>query len=237
MNRGYVRADKLLVLDIDGTLLDTPHLSAWRVGLARVLREHDSTPRREITVEQYHRHVAGHPREVGARAVLEIAGVAPSEPLIGELARVKQELFLERAAQETVLFADARRFLECAAHRGASLSFCTASRNAGELLAKRFTHLAAGDWLLDRLAHSLGQRGHYGDLSRTVALEHVAAAWRTSVSDCVLVDDSWSGVIAGRQVGMNSILLDRAGLRPASADQMAIATLDELHIVNGGNPT
>nr|CAF33044.1 putative phosphosugar mutase [Streptoalloteichus tenebrarius] len=211
MSRAATGEGTLVVLDIDGTLLDTPHLPAWRRGLARVLGDHAPDRSAEISVEQYHRHVAGRPRQVGAAAALGIAGLDPTPELVEELAVVKQELFLEQA-EETVLFPDARDFLDAAAREGTPVAFCTASRNAGELLAKRLPGLDGGDWLLDRLHQSLGPHGHYGDVPRPEALRRVARAWNWSPDRCVLVDDALSGVLAGQEVGMRPVLLDRFGL-------------------------
>ncbi|KAA5835075.1 HAD family hydrolase [Saccharopolyspora hirsuta] len=222
-----MRRPALVVLDIDGTLLDTPHLPAWRTGLERVLRSAGVDRSCPITVEQYHRHIAGRPRDVGARAALEIAGVAPSEPLVDQLAAVKQEVFLGQA-EETVLFPDAADFLDAAAAAQLPVAFCTASRNAGELLAKRLMDLDGGDWLFERLHRSLGPSGHYGTVPRAAALAQVAATWRVPPADCALVDDAWSGVVAGREVGMRSILLDRLGLHPATTDFPVVSTLAEV---------
>ncbi|SHG39084.1 HAD family hydrolase [Streptoalloteichus hindustanus] len=223
----------LVVLDIDGTLLDTPHLPAWRRGLARVLRDHAPERSAEITVERYHRHIAGRPRQVGARAALELAGLAPPPALVDELAAVKQQVFLEQA-EETVLFPDAGDFLDAAALAGTPLAFCTASRNAGELLAKRLPRLDGGDWLLDRLHHSLGPHGHYGDVPRPEALRRVAAAWGAAPDGCVLVDDALSGVLAGQQVGMTAVLVDRFGLGVAAPGCPTVSTLAELVPVSTG---
>lgn len=213
----------LVVLDIDGTLLDTPHLAAWREALGTVAAGRAA----RLTPAAYQRRVAGRDRVTGAGAALEIAGVTPSADLVERLAAEKQRRF-RRLMHTTALFPDARRLLAQAAARRTPLAFCTASRNAGELLRRCVADEPYAPWLLARLDRSLGDDGHRGGVPRGEALLRVAEAWDSPPSACVVVDDAPHGVDAALALGMRAVLVDRSGVRhPAHAARTAVASLDE----------
>ncbi|MEO3807449.1 HAD family phosphatase [Sphaerisporangium sp. B11E5] len=214
---------RLVVLDIDGTLLDTPHLAAWRKALAEVT----GAGVERLTAAGYQRLIAGRSRSAGARAALEVAGVPPTDELVDRLAAVKQDIF-QSMAESTVLFPDARRFLAEAAERAVPLAFCTASRNAGALLR---THLPGprAEWLSGRLDHSLASAGRHPGATRSEALVRVARAWNTSPLDCLLLDDSPHGVLAGARCGMRSVLVDRSEDGDGGHDfTWRVTSLDEI---------
>jgi beta-phosphoglucomutase len=222
----------LVIVDIDGTLLDTPHLSAWRRGLAAVLgRDRPADPvedTRLLSLASYQRHIAGRPREVGARAALEQAGAEPGPDLVALLVRRKQDEFRALMAS-TALFADAERFLLRAADRGVPLAFCTASRNAGGLLRRLVAAGHHGDRLVERLDRSLGPLGHRGDLPRPDALRAVAAVWASEPGECLVIDDAPHGVDAAEAAGMDAVLIDRFGHAPrTSAGHRTVTSLDDV---------
>ena len=219
----------LAILDIDGTLLDTPHLGAWRLGLAAVLGRGSGDPAQDeslLSLDVYQRRVAGRPREAGARAALEQACGTATADVVAELARVKQDEF-RKLAGTTRLFADAERFLERAARRELPLAFCTASRNAGGVLRDLAGTRPWGDWLVERLARSLGDAGHRGDLPRPDSLRAVAAEWGRDPHECVVIDDAPHGVTAARSAGMAAVLVHRFPYRPSvAADDVVVESLD-----------
>lgn len=224
----------LAILDIDGTLLDTPHLAAWRIGLAVVLG-HDGTghPAQDdalLSLDAYQRRVAGRPREAGARAALEQACGRATPDLVAELVRVKQEEF-RGLAGTTTLFDDAERFLARAARRELPLAFCTASRNAGGVLRDLAATLPYGDWLVERLDRSLGQAGHRGDHPRPESLRAVAEVWGRDPRECVVIDDAPHGVTAARTAGMEAVLVHRFSYSPSvAADDVVVGSLDALEL-------
>ncbi|MCW7988396.1 hypothetical protein XF35_24780 [Streptomyces platensis subsp. clarensis] len=214
---------RLVVLDIDGTLLDTPHLPAWQQAVAQVTEGR----RPALTTDQYQLRVAGRPRLAGARAALEAVGAAPDGDLVTRLASVKQELF-HRLADTTVLFPDAQRFLVAAVEQEIPLAFCTASRNAGALLRARLTGHPHGARLIERLERSLAPAGYRDEPAREDALRRVGRIWDTDPAKCLLIDDADHGVAAGERSGMDAVLLDRF-MDPANwpADRR-ITSLDEI---------
>lgn len=129
---------QLVILDIDGTLPDTPHLAAWRTATAALLADFGLGSGPPLSEEVYQRRIAGRPRAVGAAAAIAASGVEPNTALVTELTRRKQDLFGSLSG-DTRLFDDAMRFLKKAASTRAPVAFCTASRNAGPLLR---------DWLV-----------------------------------------------------------------------------------------
>ncbi|MFC9281150.1 HAD family hydrolase [Streptomyces collinus] len=218
--------DGLVILDIDGTLLDTPHLAAWRQALGEVGGLSEERGAR-LTSRAYQRRVAGRDRLTGAEAALRIAGMTPSPDLVERLADRKQRLF-RRLMHTTRLFPDARRFLAGAAAQRTPLAFCTASRNAGDLLRRCVAGEPYAPWLLPRLDRSLGHHGHRGGVPRGEALLRVVEAWDVHPAACVVVDDAPHGVEAAAALGMRAVLVDRFGEPPpAPAGRTAVTSLDE----------
>lgn len=217
---------RLVVLDIDGTLLDTPHLPAWQQAVARVTGGGHPA----LTADQYQLRVAGKPRTAGARAALEAVGVIPDDDLVAQLATVKQDLF-GQLAHTTAVFPDAARFLTAAVEHDIPLAFCTASRNAGGLLRERLAHHPHAGYLLHRLERSLAPAGYRDEPTREAALRGVARIWDTDPAACLLIDDADHGVAAGERCGMGAVLLDRVtDIGRHAAGSGRIASLDEIRL-------
>src|SRR4029079_14369506 len=84
------------IFDVDGVLVDSPHERAWREALDELMegewrdvagqsRWHPGA----LTSELYAEHVAGRPREDGARAALEALGI-PDVERVQRYAEAKQ---------------------------------------------------------------------------------------------------------------------------------------------------
>lgn len=216
---------RLLVLDIDGTLLDTPHLQAWNQALRDVLGRTSGG----LTAADYQRRVAGRPRAAGARAAFESVDVDPTPALVDRLVATKQDVFL-RLAGGTTLFPDAARLLDLAAGLRVPLAFCTASRNAGSLLRERLARHPRAAWLTERIDRSLEAGGPHPPARRAEAVRRVVGAWNAEPGETLLVDDTEHGVAAGMSIGTDAVLIDRFGHHGAPGGGRRVSTLDEFDL-------
>ncbi|MCS3429813.1 hypothetical protein [Klebsiella sp. BIGb0407] len=122
---------KLLLIDLDGTMIDTPHFEAWRNAA------HEFTGK-QLTQQEYIDHIAGHPRMEGASRLLslmsndDVSGANAESFRAKELAEYKQKEFL-RLSPGTELFDDALRLLERIQESAQPVMFYTASLNAPQL--------------------------------------------------------------------------------------------------------
>lgn len=226
-----------MILDIDGTLLDTPHFAAWQDALYDLCAQWAPM----FTSDLYQRHVAGKPRLTGAIEALASIGVdllrQPS--LASMLAERKQERF-KALMDRTTLFADADRLLERIAAARAPVGFCTASANAGTLLHRCIATRPYGSWIRSRLVRSL-DAVHSAPTGRGAALLVVAAEMRTTPRAVLVVDDADHGVSAALAMGMSAVLVSRwelDGARPP-AGAGVVRSLDAIRVeaAEFGQPT
>lgn len=121
---------KLLLIDLDGTLIDTPHFEAWCNA------SHEFSGK-QLTQQQYIEHIAGRPRMEGASRLLalitdDVGGAKAGSFSADELAAYKQKEFL-RLSSGTDLFDDALRLLVRIEESAQPVMFYTASLNAPQL--------------------------------------------------------------------------------------------------------
>ncbi|PPK46737.1 beta-phosphoglucomutase-like phosphatase (HAD superfamily) [Trinickia symbiotica] len=117
----------LLLLDLDGTLIDTQHYEAWRSAARRVWTE-------DLTHEEYFMHMAGRTRQDGASRLIELKQCSVR---IGArcshdadlLAEIKQSEFMRLSANARI-FDDALRLLARVEWSQQQVKFYTASENA-----------------------------------------------------------------------------------------------------------
>lgn len=120
----------LLLMDLDGTLIDTPHFESWRNTTFKM----GGT---ELTHEEYINHIAGRPRMEGASRLLELKRDVQDQGVLRslnalEVADYKQCEF-QRLCAGTKLFSDAIRLLQRADDARRPVIFYTASQNAPDL--------------------------------------------------------------------------------------------------------
>ncbi|MFV0932911.1 HAD family hydrolase [Pseudomonas jessenii] len=120
----------LILIDLDGTLLNTPHFEAWRNTAFKIGGI-------ELIHEEYIDHIAGRPRMEGASRLLELKRDAQDQGEFhslnaSELAGYKQKEF-QRLCVGTELFSDALHLLQRIDDARLTVIFYTASQNASDL--------------------------------------------------------------------------------------------------------
>lgn len=121
----------LLLIDLDGTLINTPHFEAWRNTAYNF-------GCKELTKKEYTNYIAGRPRMEGASRLLELKKSSADVELLNlftacDLAEYKQNEF-QRLSTSTELFDDALRLLERIEDSDQAVKLYTASQNAPRLL-------------------------------------------------------------------------------------------------------
>lgn len=205
-----------LLLDLDGTLLDTPHYYAWcsaatQLGLRRP------------SVDDYISKISGRPRWEGAAALLELDrkfGIVTHvrHGLVEALMALKQAEFL-RVTSGVELFPDAIRLLKKIKTLRHTVVFYTASRNAPELFVKA-AHVAGFSYIAE---HEIEVQNEYKgrkDMFRSLCENR-------SLSQIVLVDDSPYAVEEARSMGISAFNVVRYSAR---LQRGQVSTLDELDL-------
>lgn len=211
----------LLLLDLDGTIIDTPHFEAWR----NVARQVEG---QELSYEQYIAHIAGRPRLEGAARLLALqnkvcGGVQNRAHAVCILAESKQREFL-RLSEQADMFEDAWRLLVRIEVARQCVRFYTASQNASRLFD---TALRKAAVLRDQQVEVVRQRA---DQSREALFQSLLGDFdRNSVT---LIDDSPYCVDVACCMGIRACQVRRNKLHPVASNPRCIilSSLDELNI-------
>ena len=207
---------KLVLFDLDGTLLDSAPDMLATVNRMRAARGQDAMP-----LEALRPHVSKGSRAMSSAAFPELGGAVPPEMIREFLGLYEQEL-----GRHSVLFEGVADLLDAIEADGARWGIIT---NKPEYLARqimpqlgwdsRSAILLGGDTLAERKPHPL-------------PLLHAAELLGTAVSDCVYIGDDQRDIDAARAAGMRSVVAlwgyrDQAE-RPEDwgADVMAIAPVE-----------
>ena len=195
---------KLVLFDLDGTLLDSAPDMAATVNRMRGARGQRPMPLAELRP-----HVSRGSRAMSAAAFPELAGEVPAEMIREFLDTYEQEL-----GRSSVLFDGVAELLDAIEADGARWGIVT---NKPEYLARliipqlgwasRCAILIGGDTLAQRKPHPL-------------PLLHAADALGVAVVDCVYVGDDQRDIDAARAAGMRS-LVALWGYRPEDDDPAA----------------
>jgi beta-phosphoglucomutase-like phosphatase (HAD superfamily) len=240
---------KAAIFDIDGVLVDSPHERAWREALERLMAtawaDLAGTTRYapdRFTSAVYQAHVAGKPREAGARAALEYFGIPdPDGQRVQEYCAVKQaDLIALIGRGQFMAFDDGVRFLLRLRAAGVRVAAASSSKNADLFLRQVALARFAGD-APDRPAGTLldlfdvnvnGIDVPRGKPDPAIFLA-AAAALGLPPGDCVVVEDAPAGVQAARAGGMACVAIarlgDSAALQAAGADWV-VTSLDDVSV-------
>lgn len=208
----------LLLLDLDGTLIDTPHFEAWCYAAQQF-------GMKALAYDEYIAYMAGRPRLEGASRLIELRKHCTRPALVGEeacsaLAEIKQLEFL-RLCANVRLFDDARRLLERLASSQQRAKLYTASRNAESLF---HTALSQSGRSFSRPAIVRQRSGQtreelFADLARGYASESVA-----------LVDDAPHAVDAACNLGIRAYQICRSESKkvPTRLNARVLTSLDDI---------
>ncbi|ERT14546.1 hypothetical protein QPK14_17640 [Photorhabdus temperata subsp. temperata] len=207
----------LLLVDLDGTLIDTPHYEAWR-KTARQIGD------KELTHEEYLVNIAGRPRLEGASRLLELKRDNLSVDINSSsaLAEIKQIEFL-RLSVYTRFFDDALRLLKRLELSQQYVKFYTASQNASCLF----------DSMLRKASISLNQQNvvqQKRDQTREgLFLDLIKEHDSKGVT---LIDDSPHSVDVACNLGIRAYQLHRNELLPVATDPRVfiLRSLDNITI-------
>ncbi|QQZ39505.1 hypothetical protein IF690_15690 [Pseudomonas sp. SK3(2021)] len=213
----------LLLIDLDGTLIDTPHFEAWRNAAYQL-------GGKELTQEEYIDHIAGRPRMEGASRLLvlkrdSIATDSANAWSAGDLAQYKQSEF-QRLSAGTELFDDALRLLARIGAADQAVTFYTASLNAPRLFDRALRQSNLGLKRQKPVAQQqAGQtRGElFQQLIGNYAPEHVH-----------LIDDSPYATDLACGIGIHAWQIRRNRYEPKANDPRAsiLSSLDEFALPN-----
>lgn len=195
---------KLVLFDLDGTLLDSAPDMAATVDRMRAARGLGPMPLAELRP-----HVSKGSRAMSAAAFPQLAGEVPTEMIREFLDTYEQEL-----GRHSVLFDGVAELLDAIEADGARWGIVT---NKPEYLARqvmpqlgwesRCAILLGGDSLPQRKPHPL-------------PLLHSAETLGVAIEDCVYVGDDQRDIDAARAAGMKSVVA-LWGYRPDGDDPHA----------------
>lgn len=242
----------LVVFDVDGVLVDSPHEQAWQESLAGLAAGDwrdvaaDTSYRSEaFDTALYQERVAGRPRMDGARAVLEYFGFPDAEKHAIRYASEKQRRLEELiAAGAWRPFPDALRFVAELRRHHAYLAVASSSKNANGMMQRIPLETASGSTGIAAAAESsatlidcfdanvCGRDVEKGKPSPDLFLLAVAAL-AADPHECVVVEDAPAGVIAAKNGGMKAIGVARhhdEAILDASGADLVVVSLDEVAV-------
>ena len=180
---------KLVLFDLDGTLLDSAPDMAATIDRMRAARGQGPMP-----LDELRPHVSKGSRAMSAAAFPELGGEVPTEMIREFLDLYEQEL-----GKHSALFDGVAELLDAIEADGARWGIVT---NKPEYLAKlvapqlgwdaRCAILVGGDTLPQRKPHPL-------------PLLHAAEQLGVAIEDCVYVGDDERDIAAARAAGMRSV--------------------------------
>ncbi|MNO87848.1 hypothetical protein D3C76_792800 [compost metagenome] len=208
----------LILIDLDGTVLNTPHFEAWRNTALKI----GGT---ELTRNEYIDHIAGRPRMEGASRLLELKRDVQGQGALhslsaSELSAYKQNEF-QRLCVGTELFSDALRLLQRIDDARQPVIFYTASQNAADLF----------DITLHQSAFSLTQPKTVSQQSanqKRVELFKQLIGTRAAM-DVHLIDDSPYAADLACRLGIHAWQIRRNQGEPRANDPRVsiLSSLDE----------
>lgn len=214
---------KLLLIDLDGTMIDTPHFQAWSNVAHRLAGK-------QLTQREYIDHIAGRPRMEGASRLLalitdDIGDQRSGSLSADELAQHKQKEFLQ-LSQGTELFEDAKRLLERIAQAAQPVMFYTASLNAPQLFEAAIERSSLRQE--SRLSITRQAPGQ----SREALIQQLVGS--RDPQDVELIDDSPYATDLACGLGLHAWQIRRHDLEPKAAHPQAsiLSSLDEYPLAN-----
>ncbi len=229
----------VLLFDVDGVIVDTPHENAWRaVALEWKLIVEDFNFK-----EFYQKYVAGIPGLEGAKIILEKTGYYEEQNIVTkeekqkkakEFRKIKQNFLDEYIAKgEFKIFEDIKFIIEEAKKNKIPIAAVSSSENAEKMLKKigLFDHFDSTT--LGAIKHrALSKEALYGfafgRLCGTLNQDHLPTP--------IIFEDADKGVIAAKNLGHFCIGIAREGLttKESLINTGADLAYDDLSLSNSG---
>jgi beta-phosphoglucomutase len=241
------------IFDVDGVLVDSPHVRAWRQALRelmevewRDIRDQTTYSPERFTPAVYQAVMAGKPRVSGAMAALEYFKVPDAESRALDYGERKQERVVKLIeAGEFHAFPDALRLVLAVKGSGIPLAVASSSKNADLFLKQiRLDVFAAerglpygfvreGMTLLDLFDADISGRDFEHGKPHPMIFLTGAQELGVPPETCFVVEDAASGVQAAKAGNMAALgiarMNDRPMLQEAGAD-LVVTSLDDVAI-------
>jgi beta-phosphoglucomutase-like phosphatase (HAD superfamily) len=241
------------IFDVDGVLVDSPHVRAWRQALRelmevdwRDIRDQTTYTPELFTPAVYQAVMAGKPRVSGALAALEYFKVPDAERRAEEYGERKQERVVKLIeAGEFHAFPDALRLVLAVKGQGIPLAVASSSKNADLFLkqirldvfaAERglpYDFIEDGMTLLDLFDADISGRDFEHGKPHPMIFLTGAEELGVPPESCFVVEDAGSGVQAAKAGNMAALgiarMNDRKLLGEAGAD-LVVTSLDDVAI-------
>lgn len=241
------------IFDVDGVLVDSPHETAWREALRRLMegdwddiRAQTAWSPDAFTPEVYQRVLSGRPRMSGARAALEYFKVPDVDSRVATYADRKQQLLIELIdANEFTAYPDALRFILAVRSLGIPLAAASSSKNAHRFLSRirldtfaaeaglQFGFIHPGMTLLEIFNADLSGRDLRQGKPHPEIFLSAAAELGVPPQHSFVVEDAASGIQAAKAGGMAALGVARADdreLLAAAGADLVVASLDEVDV-------
>ncbi|MFQ3677898.1 MAG: HAD-IA family hydrolase [Fimbriimonadaceae bacterium] len=224
---------KVLIFDVDGVVVDSPHEAAWGEALAEILANDGvAYDPATYTSALYQAHVAGKPRYDGAASLLAAVGVEdPGHVLARRLGDQKQIKIRHRIEQgRFAAFRDALNLVQRARTAGWRLAVASSSQNANAFLSSIATETGR---LIDCFdANVCGRSFARGKPAPDIFLA-AAEELGAEPGECVVVEDAPAGIEAATAAGMRSVGIARSNDAPllrAAGATWVVESLDDVDL-------
>jgi trehalose 6-phosphate phosphatase len=187
---------KAIILDLDGVITDTrsAHFQSWKKLFDNYFKDHGEDL--SFSKEDYVQFVDGKTREEGIKSYLSAKGVELPQKEIDLLKEEKNQFYLESLEKNPPeVFSDSLESLKDWKTRGVPLAVVSSSENCRFILKK--LHL---DHFFETCVDGTeGKKLHLKGKPEPDYFLKASELLGISPSDCALVEDSLTGVIAGKK--------------------------------------
>ena len=198
---------KACLFDLDGVITQTAniHAQAWKQVFDPLLQT------RFDPIHDYDRYVDGKPREDGVRSFLQSRHITLDEDAVEELARRKDQLFLDLIHKNGVQTYDGTvRYIRAARREGLKTAVVSSSKHTREVL--KAAGLAEQRLFDAQVDGKVAQREHLNGKPAPDTYLKAATLLQTQPRHAAVYEDAIAGVEAGRRGGFGVVVgIDRQG--------------------------
>jgi beta-phosphoglucomutase family hydrolase len=203
-NLGLQSYIKACLFDLDGVITKTAvqHAKAWK----QVFEKHGIA---FDEVADYDAYVDGKPREEGVRSVLEARHIPEDQHLVDEIAREKDQLFLDLIHEEGVAtYPSSITYVHRAKQQGLKIAVVSSSKHTTDVL-----RAARLDGLFDAQVDGIvAEKEHLKGKPDPDTYEKAAHLLGAVAHDAAVYEDALAGVEAGKAGRFGIVIgIDRVG--------------------------